>query len=188
MHSRVATLRGFTLIELLVVIAIIGMLSSIVLASLNSARAKAHDTKVFSQLKNMYTQAMLYQGTASACKSDIGGCSSTGAWGIASARPASGGNFFADADPTANDIFSLTKDIGTIFEATLAGTPSSGAQWALLATLSNGNYACIDYRGTIKTQTDSGILYTPSIYSRASSNSQVGGGLVVATLYTVYCP
>lgn len=38
------TRRGFTLIELLVVIAIIGVLSSIVLSSLNASRVKARDT------------------------------------------------------------------------------------------------------------------------------------------------
>ena len=47
------TKKGFTLIELLVVIAIIGILSSVVLASLNSARAKSRDAKRISDLKQL---------------------------------------------------------------------------------------------------------------------------------------
>ena len=46
---------GFTLIELLVVIAIIGILSSIVLVSLNSARKKGTDTRTISDVQEMRT-------------------------------------------------------------------------------------------------------------------------------------
>ena len=52
--------RGFTLIELLVVIAIIGLLASIVLASLSSARVKARDAKRFSDMRNIRTALDLY--------------------------------------------------------------------------------------------------------------------------------
>ncbi len=52
--------RGFTLIELLVVIAIIGILASVVLASLNSARAKAHDARVVSDFEQLGKALQLY--------------------------------------------------------------------------------------------------------------------------------
>jgi prepilin-type N-terminal cleavage/methylation domain-containing protein len=45
--------KGFTLIELMVVISIISLLSSIVLSSINSARAKSRDTKRISEMKSM---------------------------------------------------------------------------------------------------------------------------------------
>jgi len=51
---------GFTLIELLVVIAIIGILSSVVLASLSSARKSANRAADVSEMANMRAQAEIW--------------------------------------------------------------------------------------------------------------------------------
>lgn len=80
---------GFTLIELLVVIAIIGILSSVVLASLNSARAKARDVKRQSDLKQLQVALELY--------ADNKGSYPLGCWNYFEAQ---GADYIPELSPT----------------------------------------------------------------------------------------
>lgn len=54
--------KGFTLLELLVVIGIIGLLASILVVNLTSARRRARDTKRVADVRNLQTAAEDYYG------------------------------------------------------------------------------------------------------------------------------
>jgi prepilin-type N-terminal cleavage/methylation domain-containing protein len=73
--------QAFTLIELLVVIAIIGLLSTIAVVSLSSARSKARDTKRIASVKQIITAMQLYYETnGSAPNPNTLGCGNSANW------------------------------------------------------------------------------------------------------------
>lgn len=69
--------RGFTLVELLVAISIISLLSSIVFASVNSARNKAKYSRAGAELNQFVKAAIIAQGESGNRLQDItgSGCS-----------------------------------------------------------------------------------------------------------------
>ena len=97
--------RGFTLIELLVVIAIIGVLSSVVLVSLNTARYKANDAKRRSDLQSLQTALEIYYNTHGAYPS------TGGAWyGVSSPASIQSANNWIPGLVADGDISSLPED------------------------------------------------------------------------------
>ncbi len=141
------TQGGFTLIELLVVIAIIGILSSVVLASLSTARNKGADAKIQSQLGAMRAQAELYSGTTPAAQTR-GVCPG--------ANPV--GTIFESANNGLFNLYSSLNLTGSICVST-AGLPSAGGTWAAAITTSTGTW-CVDSTGVSRNTTAGGALYT----------------------------
>jgi prepilin-type N-terminal cleavage/methylation domain-containing protein len=158
--------KGFTLIELLVVVAIIGILASVVLASLNSARNKGKDAAIFAQLANMRGQAELYYATnnnygtgyttlttaTNAAGLDITPTTTCSAQTVVSA--VTGGMFFAASTSAGLDglIKGACSSGGTAITASVDA--ATATKWALKATgVSTNVWYCVDSTGASKSYT-----------------------------------
>ncbi len=141
-------MKGFTLIELLVVIAIIGVLSSVVLASLNTARTKGADTAVKSNLAGARAQAEifydanlnLYLGVADVCAV---GASAVGS--IKGINP----SVLAAASAAGAPAPSLNA-VGVGASSGVVGTAvcnSTATAWAAQSPLKAGGSYCVDSTG-----------------------------------------
>ncbi len=141
--------RGFTLIELLVVIAIIGILSSVVLASLNTARNKGADAAVKSNLAGARAQAELFYD-ANSNKYDNGSAATDVCNTSASVGGVKGIYAAVSAAATA-----AGATVGTDVDAGsgAAGCNSSATAWAAQAPLKTGGYYCVDSTGTTAAST-----------------------------------
>lgn len=74
------TKNGFTLIELLVVISIIGVLSGIILQSINSARLKSDDVRRVSDIKSIANAINMYFNDNGSYPPSSNTCEGTGDW------------------------------------------------------------------------------------------------------------
>lgn len=129
------TKKGFTLIELLVVIAIIGILSSVVLASLNTARSKGSEAKVAAQLSGARAAAEIYY-------------SNNGTYGTLDNSTACNSAVYSDS----NSGMSQYTDLNNYPSSTVLLCDSNGTNYALRAAY-NGKYFCVDSAGVSTTST-----------------------------------
>lgn len=135
---------GFTLIELLVVVAIIGILASVVLASLNTARAKGADAAIKANLANIRAQAELVY--------DPIGAYGTAANAASDCVAPTAGSVFADTTVKAALASAASASGGT---GACYSSIGSGSAWSASYPLKTApaNSWCVDSTGASKSRT-----------------------------------
>ncbi len=137
--------KGFTLIELLVVIAIIGILSAVVLASLNSARSKGSDAAIQSDLSTVQIQAEIYYGGTGGNKYNTDGTS-----GLVSGTCAATANtLFADTTISNAVNGAIAANGGAAASISRCAVANAGTSYAIAiqSKATPANWYCSDSSG-----------------------------------------
>jgi prepilin-type N-terminal cleavage/methylation domain-containing protein len=145
---KILSKKGFTLIELLVVMSVIGLLSSVVLAALGSAKARGRDSSIRTNLISMRNQMEV-----DTTRSGEYGANTNYANAAGTNASCGFGNFHsAGMQRLKTNLASyLTSGSNFVCSVNVVSDTQPATRWAVAAILPSGSgLACVDFGGELK--------------------------------------